>query len=160
VTAAANAVSAGITDITAIKTAALSETTAIKNDASAQRQLAADWAEKALDTDVTTPGTRSAKHHATKAAASEANVATNAATAVAAKDDTEAARSLAEEWAQKPYGQAVTGTADSYSSKHWAAESAASAAAAAALVHAAVNTIDYGFIPDLPTDFADYGTLP
>jgi hypothetical protein len=121
--------------------------------------LAQAWASRAVDQDVTTAGTRSALHHATKAAASETVVVANAATAVAAKDGAESARGLSEEWARKPHGQSVTGTADGRSSLHYATEAANSAAAAAALVHAAVNYIDYGFITDLPTDVADYGTL-
>jgi hypothetical protein len=169
-TAAATAVSTGITDINAIKAAAVSETNAIKADAvsqtSAQRQLAADWAEKAVDTDVTTAGTRSAKHHATKAgesataaAADKGTVAADKAIVVAAKDTATDKASLAQEWAEKPHGVAVTGTVEGRSAKHYAVESANSAAAAAAIVFAGTGTIDYGFLTDIPTDFADYGGL-
>ena len=169
-TAAANTVSTGITDINAIKAAAVSETAAIKADAisqtSAQRQLAADWAEKAIDTDVSGVGTRSAKHHATKAGESAAaaaidrgTVAADKAIIVAAKDVAVDKASLAQEWAESPHGVAVTGTVDGRSSKHYAVESANYAAAAAAIVFAGTSTIDYGFLTDIPTDFADYGGL-
>jgi len=169
-TNAATTVANGITDITAIKTAAATELTGIKTDAvtqtSAQRQLAADWAEKAVDADVTTPGTRSAKHHATKAAADASAVATDKAAVAADKAAVITARdtvldktSLAQEWAEKAPGAPVTGYTDQFSARHHAAASAASAAAAAAIVFAGTNLIDYGFFTDLPTDFADYGTF-
>lgn len=129
-------------------------------------QRAADWAEKADNTDVAGASTRSAKHWAGRTAADATAVAADRATTVTAKDDAlaaleagEAARDLAAEWAQKPYGQAITGTTTGRSALHYAADAAASAAAAAAIVFAGTSTIDYGFITDLPTDFADYGGL-
>lgn len=139
--------------------AARSATATLKGQVDIAAALAQAWATKPVDEDVAGAGTRSALHYAAKAAASEASVAGNAATVVAAKDDGEAARDLAREWAEKPHGQTVTGTADGYSSKHWSVESQTAAAAAAALVQAALTTVDYGLITDLPTDFADYGTL-
>ena len=168
--AAASTAAQAIIDLNAIKAAASAELTGIKNDAvqqtTTQQQLAAGWAEKPIDTDVTTPGTRSAKHWAAKsgesaaaAAGSLGTVAADKAIVIAAKDTAGNSASLASEWAQKPFGQAVTGTTDGFSSKHYAQEAASSAAAAAAIVFAGTNTVDYGFITDLPTDYADYGTL-
>lgn len=129
-------------------------------------QRAADWAEKPADTDVTTLGTRSAKHWAGKSgadaaavAADKATVAADKATVIGARDAAQISQSLAQEWAEKPFGQSVTGTASGRSAKHYATDAANSAAAAAAIVFAGTGTIDYGFVSDLPTDYADYGSL-
>ena len=129
-------------------------------------QRAADWAEKPSDTDVVGVGTRSAKHWAGKAAtdaaavaADKATVAADKATTLGARDTAETSRSLAQEWAEKAYGSPITGTTTGRSAKHYATDAANSAAAAAAIVFAGAGTIDYGFITDLPTDFADYGGL-
>lgn len=122
--------------------------------------LAQDWASKPVDQNVTTAGTRSALHHASKASADRVLAETARADAVTAKNDAQTARSLAAEWADKGQGIAITGEVGRYSAKHHAIEAAASAATAAALVFEAVNMIDYGLITDVPTDTADYGTVP
>jgi hypothetical protein len=139
---------------------AQAQTAILKGQVDVATALAQAWASKSFGQDVAGPGTRSGLHWATLTASDRVATAADAATSVTAKDDSETARDLSQEWAEKAHGQAVTNTASSYSSKHWAAESAASAAAAAAIVFAGTNTIDYGMITDVPTDFADYGTLP
>lgn len=137
-------------------------------------QRAADWAEKPNGEDVFGAGTHSAKHwagiaggHAQTVASDKAIVADDKATVAGYRTQTFDARdiaidksALAQEWAEKPRGQAVTGTVTGRSAKHYAAEASDSAAAAAAIVFAAGNLIDYGMITDLPTDYADYGTVP
>ena len=129
-------------------------------------QRAADWAEKADNTDVVAAGTRSAKHWAGKTATDAATVAADKATVVAdkglviaARDAASNAQTLAQEWAEKAPGIAITGTTTGRSARHYAADAASAAAAAAAIVFAGTGTVDYGFITDVPTDFADYGEL-
>lgn len=136
-------------------------------------QRAADWAEKPNGEDVFGAGTRSAKHWASIAGGYSQTVADDKA--IVAEDkgivagyraDVFTARDvaidksvLAQEWSEKPRNQTVVGTVNGRSAKHYAAEAADSAAAAAAIVFNNVNTIDYGMITDVPTDYADYGTL-
>ena len=136
-------------------------------------QLAARWAEAPDGEDVSGPGTRSAKAwagigagHAATVAADKAIVAADKATVAGYRTEVFEARdisidkaALAREWASKPAGQPVTGFTDQYSGLHWAVDARASAAAAAAIVFNNANMIDYGMITDVPTDYADYGTL-
>ncbi|HEV2552706.1 MAG TPA: hypothetical protein VGV17_02965 [Bosea sp. (in: a-proteobacteria)] len=147
------------TSATAADTARAAAVTA-QNAAAASATRAADWAEKADNTDVTTAGTRSAKHHAGAAAGSATAAASSATAASGSKDAALISQGLAQEWAEKAPGAAITGTTTGRSAKHYAQAAADSAAAAAALVFGATNLIDYGLITDLPEDFADYGTVP
>lgn len=108
-----------------------------KTDAETARDLAEAWAEKPDGQDVDGAGTRSAKHHASHAAA-QVGIATGAAgTAITkageASDSADAAalaRDKAQDWAEKAEDAAVE--AGQYSAKHHAAKAAASALAAAA----------------------------
>lgn len=125
----------------------------------AARDLARDWAEAADGADVTTAGTRSARHHAHAADASaeaaagsataaggqvavaEGHVATasgHAALAGASATAAGASATLAQQWASKAEDDIVAGGL--YSSRHYAAKAAASAIAAATFDPAAHYT--------------------
>ncbi|CAH1657224.1 conserved hypothetical protein [Hyphomicrobiales bacterium] len=104
-------------------------------DARAARDRAADWAEKAVDAAVEA-GKFSAKHHATKAAASASAAAGSAGTATTKAGEATtaataagAARDKAQKWADE--AENVEVEAGKHSAKHWAQKAAASAAAAA-----------------------------
>lgn len=90
------------------------------------------------------------------AAASAASAAASAALALVRQTAAEAARDLAQLWANQTENTPVTTGPDKFSAFHWSQKSAASAA----LVLAALAVTDYGFIVDAPTESRDYGTIP
>lgn len=90
------------------------------------------------------------------AAASAAAAAASAALALVRQTAAEAARDLAQLWANQAENTPVTTGPDKFSAFHWSQKSAASAA----LVLAALAVTDYGFVADAPTDTRDYGTIP
>jgi len=124
-------------------------------------EMAKRWAEHTDGQDVAGTGTRSAKHHATQAAASAeaantsknaaAQSATNAATSASqagaaqtaaqtSAGSAAASEQRAADWAEKPDGEDVT-TPGTRSSRHWAHQAETSAASATGAAGAAQTAL-------------------
>jgi len=165
---AANAASLATTNGAAQVALAAAQVTA----AAGQVALAQAWASTSFNTDVTTPGTRSAFHWAT-AAQNTYNATVNLQTGVQNNLAASGVNvQLSADWAQKPVGQDVNGVG-TRSSYHWStisqgysntasafATNAAASATTAASYAAALQNPDYGQITAIPSDFFDYGTVP
>jgi hypothetical protein len=90
------------------------------------------------------------------AAASAVSAAASAALALTRQTASEAARDLAQLWANQTEDTPVTTGPSKFSAFHWSQKSAASAA----LVLAALAVTDYGTVAAAPTETRDYGTVP
>lgn len=138
----------------------------------AQVAIAQLWSSQAVDTDVTSFGSRSAFHWASKANTTY-NAVLVAQTTMQGYLTTSAQNvQLAADWAQKPVGQDVNGIG-TRSALHWSTQSqnsatasaasagaAASSAGAAAASAAILGNPDYGLITVAAGSSVDYGTVP